>query len=184
VRATRLALPDVLLFEPARLTDARGHFEETYSARRYAEFGVTGPFVQDNVSWSGARVLRGLHYQEPNAQGKLVGVLVGEAFDVAVDIRVGSPTFGRWVGEQLSATNGRQLWIPPGFAHGFVVTGAEALFAYKCTGYYDAASERSLRWDDPALGITWPVADPILSAKDAAAPLLASVPREHLPSVP
>lgn len=182
MNVTATALPGVLLVEPRVFGDARGFFMESYSARRYAEAGIAGPFVQDNVSLSARGVLRGLHFQQPCAQGKLVHVLSGEVFDVAVDIRVGSPTFGSWIGEYLSSENKRQLYIPPGFAHGFLVTSDEALFAYKCTEYYDPTVERTIRWDDPRVGITWPIEFPILSGKDQGAPLLEALPRDFLPS--
>lgn len=181
MRVTALRVPDVLLIEPARFGDARGYFMETFSAERYAEAGVAGPFVQDNVSRSRRGVLRGLHLQHPFAQGKLVSVLEGEVFDVAVDVRVGSPTFGCWAGEYLSADNHRQLWVPPGFAHGFVVTSDDALFSYKCTDYYHPETERSIRWDDPRIGVLWPVADPLVSAKDQAGVPLADVAEALLP---
>lgn len=168
MRVTALELPEVLLVEPAVFGDARGFFLESFSARRYADAGIPGPFVQDNVSRSQGGVLRGLHLQHPRAQGKLVSVLEGEVYDVAVDVRVGSPTFGRWVGEWLSAENHRQLYVPPGFAHGFAVTSESALFAYKCTEYYHPEHEISVRWDDPELAVTWPIAAPRVSGKDAA----------------
>jgi len=181
MRVTPLALPEVLLVEPAVFGDVRGFFMESFSARRYAEVGISGPFVQDNVSRSQRGVLRGLHLQHPHAQGKLVSVLEGEVFDVAVDVRVGSPTFGRWVGECLSAENHRQLYVPAGFAHGFVVTSDEALFSYKCTDYYYPQDERSVRWDDPRIGIVWPVEAPTVSAKDQAGLPLDQVPAGNLP---
>jgi dTDP-4-dehydrorhamnose 3,5-epimerase len=182
MKVVPLAIPDVLLIQPRVFDDARGQFMEAYNATRYLEAGITLPFVQDNVSLSRRGVLRGLHFQHPNAQGKLVQVLAGEVFDVAVDVRLGSPTFGRWVGEYLSSTSRRQLYVPPGFAHGFVVTSHEALFAYKCTAFYDAPTERSVRWDDPRLGIAWPYSEPLLADKDRNAPLLGEVPSEHLPT--
>lgn len=181
MRVTPLVLPDVLLVEPQVFGDARGYFAETFSAGRYAAAGIPGPFVQDNVSRSRRGVLRGLHLQHPHVQGKLVSVLDGEVFDVAVDVRVGSPTFGRWVGASLSAENHRQLYIPPGFAHGFVVTSDAALFAYKCTEYYHPETERTVRWDDPRIGIAWPVDDPLVSPKDQAAPLLHELEQAQLP---
>jgi dTDP-4-dehydrorhamnose 3,5-epimerase len=185
VRVTPLAaLPEVLLVEPKVFGDARGYFFESYSARRYAEAGVPGgpaAFVQDNVSYSRRGVLRGLHYQYPFGQGKLVGVLRGEVFDVAVDVRRGSPTFGRWAGECLSEGNKRQLYLPPGFAHGFLVTSPDALVAYKCTDYYHPEAERSIRWDDPRIGIDWPLDQPVVSAKDDVAVTLDAVPEELLP---
>jgi dTDP-4-dehydrorhamnose 3,5-epimerase len=169
-------IPDVVLIEPRVFTEARGAFMETWEARKFAAGGIDAAFVQDNQSTSARHVLRGLHYQLARPQGKLVRVTEGEVFDVAVDLRRSSPTFGRWVGEQLTADNRRMLWVPPGFAHGFVVLSDRATFVYKCTDYYDAASERSLRWDDPAVGVEWPLpagVQPILSPKDAAAATLA-----------
>ena len=181
---TETALPGVLLIEPRVFRDARGHFLETYNEARYREAGVDAAFVQDNVSRSARGVLRGLHAQSPNAQGKLVSTLEGEVFDVAVDARWGSPTFGRWVGYALSAENGRQLYVPAGFLHGFVVTSENALFSYKCTDYYAPAAELSVRWDDPDLGIDWPNASPTLAPKDAQAPRLRDVPSERLRAEP
>jgi dTDP-4-dehydrorhamnose 3,5-epimerase len=182
VKVSETALPGVLLVEPKVFGDARGFFVETFSAARYAAAGIHAPFVQDNLSFSARGVLRGLHFQHPHAQGKLVQVLRGEVFDVAVDIRLGSPTFARWVGEYLSAENRRQLYVPPGFAHGFVVTSDEALVAYKCTDYYNPACERSLRWDDPNIGIDWPTRDVVLSGKDRDALALKEISVEELPS--
>ncbi|MFA5630950.1 MAG: dTDP-4-dehydrorhamnose 3,5-epimerase [Porticoccaceae bacterium] len=161
------AIPDVLLIKPKVFGDQRGYFTETFQAKRYFDAGIPGPFVQDNLSFSRRGVLRGLHFQNPNPQGKLVHVLQGEVFDVAVDLRRDSPTFGHWVGEYLSADNHHQLWVPEGFAHGFCVTSDTALFAYKCTAFYDAGSEQSLSWDDPDLAIPWPVDNPEVSIKDA-----------------
>lgn len=172
MKVTPLAIADVLLIEPDVFGDARGYFLEAYNARRYRDIGIDLPFVQDNVSVSARGVLRGLHFQRPNAQGKLVQVMSGEVFDVAVDVRPGSATFGRWVAATLSGANHHQLWLPPGFAHGFVVLSESAMFAYKCTALYDKASERSVRWNDPDIGIRWPVSDVQLSDKDAHAPLL------------
>jgi dTDP-4-dehydrorhamnose 3,5-epimerase len=174
------SLPGLLLIESRVFRDARGFFAETWQAERYREIGLDLPFVQDNASRSEQGVLRGLHAQFPHAQGKLVGVLDGEVYDVAVDIRSGSPTFGQWFGATLSADNGRQMWIPPGFAHGFAVTSASALFVYKCTAPYVPEAELAVRWDDPEIGISWPIPAPILSPKDAAAPLLRDLPRERL----
>jgi dTDP-4-dehydrorhamnose 3,5-epimerase len=181
VRVTPLAIPDVLLIELTVFGDSRGFFKETYHAGRYAQAGIPGEFVQDNVSLSAQGVLRGLHFQEPDAQGKLVHVLRGAVWDVAVDVRVGSPTFGHWVGETLSSENHRQLWVPPGFAHGFVVLSEDALFAYKCTAPYRPEHERVVRWDDPALGVAWPVDRPTVSVRDGAATHLADVDPAHLP---
>src|SRR5690606_18736040 len=161
--------------------DARGFFLESWHQARYAEAGLP-PFVQDNVSRSSRGTLRGLHAQEPFGQGKLVQVLDGEVFDVAVDIRVGSPTFGRWAGEFLSAANHRQIYIPPGFAHGFCVTSERAIFAYKCTEFYHPETEFSIAWNDPDLNIAWPVDAPIVSQKDARAARLKDIARDRLPS--
>ena len=183
MKVERTALPGVLILEPKVFGDARGFFMETWNRSRYAEAGLPGEFVQDNVSYSRHGVLRGLHYQSPRAHGKLVHVLEGEVFDVAVDVRVGSPTFGRWAGATLSAQNRRQLWIPPGFAHGFCVTGETALFCYKCTELYAPEHEGSILWNDPAIGIAWPLEHPTLSAKDAAAPPLAAVSPARLPTL-
>ncbi len=170
------AIPDVLVLEPKVFGDARGFFFESFNQRGFeAAAGRRVEFVQDNHSLSARGVLRGLHYQQPNPQGKLVRVVRGEVWDVAVDLRRTSPTFGRWVGETLSAENKRQLWIPEGFAHGFVVTSDQAEFLYKTTDYYAPEWERGIRWDDPALAIRWPLqGEPTLSAKDAGLPLLAN----------
>jgi dTDP-4-dehydrorhamnose 3,5-epimerase len=175
VNATHLAIPEVVLFEPRVFPDARGAFFESFNARAFAAAtGLDAAFVQDNHSVSQKGVLRGLHYQlAPHAQGKLVRVVRGAAFDVAVDIRRGSPSFGRWVGETLTADNRRQLWVPAGFAHGFLALEDGTEFLYKTTDFYDKASERAIRWDDPALGIDWPMRDVLVSDKDAAAPALA-----------
>jgi len=170
------AIPGVLLFEPRVFGDARGFFLETFHAARYAEAGLSLPFVQDNWSRSARGILRGLHFQWPNPQGKLVSVVSGAVWDVAVDIRKGSPTFGQHVGVELSADNKRQLWVPPGFAHGFCVLTESADFVYKCTALYEPQHDRGIRCNDPALAIPWPVASPLLSQKDAAAPLLADAP--------
>lgn len=171
---TPLAIPDVVLVRPRRLGDARGFFSETFRASAYAAGGIAGPFVQDNLARSGGGVLRGLHYQlPPNPQGKLVQVVRGAVYDVAVDLRRSSPTYGRWVGERLSEENGHLLWIPPGFAHGYAVLGDGADLLYKVTAEYEPAADRGVRWDDPTLGIDWPLADPVLSERDRALPLLA-----------
>lgn len=177
IKVTQTSLPGVLLVEPRLFRDERGFFFEAFRAQTYADVGITGPFVQDNVSRSVRGTLRGLHFQEPNAQGKLVQVLHGSVFDVAVDVRVGSPTFGRWLGVHLSDSEPRQVWIPPGFAHGFCVTSETADFYYKCTALYSPSDERSILWNDPAIGIEWPISAPLLSSKDAAAPTLATAPR-------
>lgn len=168
-------IPDLLIIEPKVFGDDRGFFYESFNERRFAELtGVNPRFVQDNHSRSSRNVLRGLHYQIRQPQGKLVRVTAGEVFDVAVDMRRSSPTFGRWVGVTLSAENKRQFWIPEGFAHGFVVTSESAEFLYKTTDYWAPEHERSVRWDDPAIGIQWPLeGTPQLSAKDQAGVLLA-----------
>jgi dTDP-4-dehydrorhamnose 3,5-epimerase len=171
----------VLLIEPAVFGDARGYFFETWHRQRYSQHGVPRDFVQDNVSRSARGILRGLHLQEPHAQAKLVQVLDGEVFDVALDVRVGSPTFGRWVGERLSGDNHRQLYIPEGFAHGFCVISEFALLQYKCTELYHPETELCIAWNDPELGITWPIPEPRLSAKDGAAKRLCEIPRDRLP---
>jgi len=173
VKETPLA--GLRIIEPKVFGDARGYFLETYSCERYRDAGVDAALVQDNLSFSQRGVLRGLHFQNPSPQGKLVYVLQGEVFDVAVDIRRASPTFGRWFGLSLSAANKLQFWIPPGFAHGFCVTSETALFAYKCSRYYAPAHERAIRFDDPAIAITWPVDAPLLSEKDRNAPTLAAI---------
>jgi dTDP-4-dehydrorhamnose 3,5-epimerase len=168
------AIPDVILIEPQVFGDDRGFFMETYQQRKFAEGGITAGFVQDNHSGSQQGILRGLHYQLRQPQGKLVRVVAGEVFDVAVDLRRSSPSFGRWVGEVLSAANRRQLWIPPGFGHGFYVVSEWAEVVYKATDYYAPEWDRTLRWDDPTVGIAWPLVDgqpPRLSAKDAAGKL-------------
>ncbi len=180
VRVTPLDIPGALLIEPDVFRDLRGEFFETYHQRRYEEAGIPGPFVQDNYSRSVRGTLRGLHFQEPHAQGKLVMVVEGAVYDVVVDIRKGSPSFGQWYGAELSAENRRQLYIPPGCAHGFCVTSAGAAFLYKCTDFYSPKDERGIVWNDPALGIPWPIAAPILSAKDQAYRTLAEMDR-HLP---
>jgi dTDP-4-dehydrorhamnose 3,5-epimerase len=175
---TRLA--GVRIIEPKVFRDERGLFVESWNQDRYAALGVDLPFVQDNVSFSCQGVLRGLHYQQPTPQGKLITVLQGEVYDVAVDLRLGSPTFGEWVGIELPSESLRQLYVPVGFAHGFVVTSETALVSYKCTNPYTPEHEGSLRWDDPEVGIEWPVRAPILSSRDAAAPLLREIPEERL----
>jgi dTDP-4-dehydrorhamnose 3,5-epimerase len=159
-------LQGCLLIKPDVFGDARGFFQETWNLRRYTELGLDRHFVQDNLSFSTRGILRGLHFQNPRPQGKLVYVLQGEVFDVAVDIRADSPTFGQWYGTTLSADNHHQLFIPEGFAHGFCVTSETALFAYKCTSAYAPEHECSLLWNDPEIGIEWPLPDPKLSQKD------------------
>ncbi|MBI2212342.1 MAG: dTDP-4-dehydrorhamnose 3,5-epimerase [Acidobacteria bacterium] len=169
-------LPGVLIVEPKVFGDDRGFFMEVYHAARFEEAGLTAPFVQDNHSRSSCGVLRGLHYQEPNPQGKLVRAVTGTIFDVAVDIRRGSPAFGKWFGLELSEENKRQLWVPPGFAHGFCVMSETADVVYKCTSLYEPQHDRGIRWNDPAIGIEWPPVSPLLSPKDMLAPLLAEAP--------
>ena len=181
MKVSETELDSVLLVEPIGFSDARGFFVETFQAQRYAEAGIRDTFVQDNVSLSEHGVLRGLHLQNPNAQGKLVYVLQGAVFDVAVDVRVGSPNFGRWVGAELTAENKHQLYIPPGFAHGFCVTSDTALFAYKCTNFYNPETEISIAWSDPDIGIDWPLDRPSLSKKDMAAPPLHDIDPSRLP---
>ena len=178
MRAEPLAIPDVILVTPDRFGDARGFFSETYQARRYADAGIPGPFIQDNHSFSATiGTLRGLHLQiAPNPQGKLVRVVRGAIWDVAVDVRHGSPTFGRHVAADLSAENWRQLWIPPGFLHGFCTTAPDTEVIYKVTGDYDRAAERGVIWNDPRLAIPWPLppSGPVLSDKDTVLPTLAT----------
>ncbi|MCA1729819.1 MAG: dTDP-4-dehydrorhamnose 3,5-epimerase, partial [Actinobacteria bacterium] len=174
-------LPGVLVFEPKVFGDERGFFMETWNEARYREVGLPACFVQDNLSFSGRGVLRGLHFQNPDQQGKLVYVLQGEVFDVAVDIRVGSPTFGEWTALTLSSENKRQFYIPEGFGHGFLVMSETALFAYKCTAKYNARAETSVLWNDPEIGVEWPVDVPVLSERDRVAPPLAELSPERLP---
>lgn len=174
---TRTKISDVLLIRPRVFTDARGFFFESWQRTEFASNGIDVDFVQDNHSNSKQWTLRGLHYQLRRPQGKLVRVLAGSVFDVAVDLRRSSATFGSWVGEVLSSENQLMMWIPPGFAHGFLALSETADFAYKCTNYYDPSSERSLLWNDPDLGIEWPIAkglEPLLSNKDAHAPALST----------
>lgn len=181
VRITPTAIPDVLIIEPRIFSDPRGCFLETYHLERYSESGIPGTFVQDNVSFSVRNVLRGFHYQLRRPQAKLVMVLRGKIFDVAVDIRVGSPTFGRWASTVLSTENAHQIFIPEGFAHGFCVLSHTATVLYKCTDFYTPSEERGVRWDDPRLSVPWPVRAPILSPKDAGYPTLDTMPLEDLP---
>mgnify|MGYP001050126200 FL=1 len=167
------AIPEIKIFKPDVFGDDRGYFFESFHIDKFAAYGITDPFVQDNESKSQKNVLRGLHYQlEPSAQGKLVRVIRGAVLDVAVDIRQNSPTFGKWVTMKLTAENKWICWIPKGFAHGFVTLEDDTIFTYKCTGLYNKASEASIRWDDPELGIEWGVTQPLLSDKDKVAPLL------------
>ena len=177
MKVERLEIPDVILVTPPKFGDARGFFSETFNAHRFAQAGISMPFLQDNQSLSAKRgTIRGLHCQlPPHAQGKLVRVTKGAVWDVAVDARVGSPTYGRWVGAELSAENWSQLWVPPGFLHGFVTLHDDTEFVYKCTDVYDKASERAVMWNDPDLSIAWPVPDDevVLSDKDREAPSFA-----------
>lgn len=181
MKVIETALPGCRVVEPAVFGDSRGFFYESWNAARYAEHGLPERFVQSNVSSSSRGVLRGLHYQWPNPQGKLVSVLEGEVYDVAVDIRRGSPHFGRWTAVVLSAQNKRQFWIPEGFAHGFLVLSERALFSYMCTAPYDKAADAGLRWNDAAIGVDWPDPAPLLSDKDANAPFLDEVAPDRLP---
>ncbi|MEP6484235.1 MAG: dTDP-4-dehydrorhamnose 3,5-epimerase [Rudaea sp.] len=174
-------LPGCVVIQPDVHGDARGYFYESYNAEKYKSAGLDLRFVQSNVSRSAHGVLRGLHYQNPNPQGKLVSVLEGEVYDVAVDIRGGSPTFGRWAAAILSAENKRHFWIPEGFAHGFVVLSEFATFNYQCTAIYDRAADAGIRWNDAEIGIDWPVSAPLLSDKDSIAPFLRDVPHDRLP---
>ena len=178
------SLPGCVLLEPVVFGDARGFFFETWNAERYAEHGLPATFVQSNVSSSSKGVLRGLHYQWPRPQGKLVTVLEGEVYDVAVDIRRGSPTFGRWEAFILSGKNRRQLWIPPGFAHGFAVLSDNALFNYLCTDVYVKEADAGIRWNDADIAVDWPISAPTISAKDEYAPFLGDIAQERLPVYP
>ncbi|MFC3652370.1 dTDP-4-dehydrorhamnose 3,5-epimerase [Dyella humi] len=182
MKAITTSLPGVLVVEPQVFEDPRGFFYESYHEAKYAKLGIYASFVQTNVSRSSKGVLRGLHYQWPNPQGKLVSVLEGEVYDVAVDIRLGSPTFGQWTSAMLTADNRRHMWIPAGFAHGFCVLSEQATFTYQCTTLYDPTADASICWNDAAIGVDWPVGEPLISSKDAKAPLLADVPADRLPS--
>ena len=168
-------IPDVLIVEPKVFGDQRGFFLETYQFERYAANGISRPFIQDNLSRSAYGVIRGLHLQNPSTQGKLVSVMRGRVLDVAVDVRVGSPTFGQHAAVELNEENRRQLWVPRGFAHGFAVLSDTADFFYKCDNAYSPKDEIAVRWDDPAIGIKWGIDSPSLSPRDAAAPCLADV---------
>ena len=181
MKVTETSLPGALVIEPQVFGDARGFFYESYNEAKYREVGIDRRFVQSNVSRSAKGVLRGLHYQWPNPQGKLVSVIEGEVYDVAVDIRHGSPTFGRWAGVMLTADNHRHFWIPEGFAHGFCVVSEFATFSYQCTALYDREGDAGIRWNDAEVGIDWPVSAPLLSDKDTRAPFLKDVPPERLP---
>ena len=181
MKVTELGMPGLLLIEPKRFGDARGWFAEVWQGQRYREAGIAETFVQDNMAMSQKGVLRGLHAQEPHAQGKLVQVFSGEVFDVAVDLRVGSPTFGQWHGVLLNDENALQFYVPPGFVHGYYVTSERALFGYKTTDVYSPADEFAVRWDDSDIGIEWPLdGEPVLSEKDRAAPLLAEIDESRL----
>ncbi len=175
------SLPEILIIEPSVFQDERGFFMETYQQRRYTEAGIESVFVQDNLSYSVRGTLRGLHYQVKHAQAKLIQVIEGTIFDVALDIRRGSPSFGQWTSAHLSAENKRQLFLPQGFAHGFCVLSESAQVVYKCTDYYAAEDEGGVLWSDPALAIAWPIAKPLLSEKDSQLPYLADIPPERLP---
>lgn len=176
------SLPGVLIIEPQVFKDPRGYFYESYNDAKYIKAGIRANFVQTNVSQSAKGVLRGLHYQWPNPQGKLVSVLEGEVYDVALDIRRGSPTFGQWMSVMLTADNHRHLWIPEGFAHGFCVLSERATFTYQCTTLYDGAADAAICWNDAQIGVDWPISQPLISDKDAKAPLLANVPVDRLPT--
>jgi len=181
MKVTAFEIPDLRLIEPRRFGDARGWFAEVWQDRRYREAGIAETFVQDNLAMSAKGVLRGLHAQEPHAQGKLVQVFQGRVFDVAVDLRVGSPTFARWHGVVLDEDNALQFYVPPGFLHGYYVMSERALFGYKTTDIYSPATEFGVRWNDSTLGIDWPLdGEPVLSDKDRAAPLLADIPESRL----
>jgi dTDP-4-dehydrorhamnose 3,5-epimerase len=175
MKVTQAPLAGLLVIEPEVFGDSRGFFLETYSRKRYRAAGIAEDLLQDNLSLSRRGVLRGLHFQNPTPQGKLVYVLQGAVFDVAVDIRRSSPTFGKWYGATLSDENQKQLWVPPGFAHGFCVTSATALFTYKCSAYYAPENEHTIRYDDPAIAIPWPISDPQLSDKDRNASNLSEM---------
>ncbi len=181
MKQIQTTLQGVWIIEPTAYEDQRGFFMETYHQARYRDAGIGPDFVQDNLSFSVAQTLRGLHYQHPHGQAKLVQVLQGAIYDVAVDIRRRSPTFGRWVAVELSAENRRQLFIPQGFAHGFCVLSRQAVVIYKCSDFYDPGCERGILWSDPGLAIPWPVQDPILSDKDSRYPCLSEIPAAHLP---
>lgn len=182
MNVTPTALPDVLLIEPQIHGDQRGWFVESWQRERYREAGIDADFLQDNQSLSSHGTLRGLHIQNPHGQGKLVQVIQGEVYDVAVDVRRSSPHFGRWTGAHLSGENKRQLWVPKGFLHGFLVLSQTALFSYKCTELYHPETQFAVRWDDPDIGIAWPLeGEPKLSAKDLHAPCLRDIPEARLP---
>ncbi|GAB3343204.1 dTDP-4-dehydrorhamnose 3,5-epimerase [Marilutibacter aestuarii] len=181
MKVIETGLPGCLVIEPQVFGDERGFFFESFNHDKLAAHGLSPAFVQGNVSSSSRGVLRGLHYQWPNPQGKYVSVVQGEVWDVAVDIRRGSPHFGEWTAVHLSADNKRHFWIPEGFAHGFVTLSERAVFTYLCTATYDGDADAGVRWDDPSLAIDWPVAEPLLSPKDARAPLLSGIDENRLP---
>ena len=183
MKTIETGIPGLVVIEPVVHGDARGFFMENWNARRYASAGLPGEFVQSNISRSGPGVLRGLHYQYPEPQGKLVSVLEGRVFDVAVDIRPDSPTFSQWAGVELSAENHRQFYVPEGFAHGFCVLGQTALLSYLCTMEYCAEFDAVISWDDPDIGIRWPCESGQISQKDASAPLLRDISRDRLPRI-
>lgn len=181
MNVTETKLSGVVIMEPDVHKDDRGFFLETWNRKRYEDNGIREPFVQDNVSFSQKGILRGLHFQHPQSQGKLVQVLSGEVMDVAVDIRIGSPTFGQWIGEVLSGENHKQMYIPPGFAHGYCVMSEMALFSYKCTDFYNPDTEHGIIWNDPDLSINWPIQEPLLSSRDAGYSRLKDLPPDTLP---
>jgi dTDP-4-dehydrorhamnose 3,5-epimerase len=185
MKVVQTEIPEVLLFEPDVLGDARGYCFESYSVARYRAAGLTLPFVQDNVSRSARGILRAMHLQSPpSAQGKLVSVALGEVYDVALDLRVGSQTFGKHVARYLSQENRQQLYVPPGFAHGFCVTSDEAVFTFKCTAYYDPSAELTIAFDDPDLNIAWPVHDPVVAPRDRQGYRLRDLPLARLVRAP
>jgi dTDP-4-dehydrorhamnose 3,5-epimerase len=184
MKTTRIELEGVLIIEPTVFPDDRGYFMETFQQDRYRGIGIHTAFIQDNLSFSRKGILRGLHFQHPHAQAKLVQVLQGEVLDVIVDIRTGSPTFGRWAGIRLSEKNKRQIFVPENFAHGYCVLSETALFSYKCSDYYAPDCEKGVLWSDPDIGIQWPLAHPILSEKDSCYSALKDIPPKDLPEGP
>lgn len=181
MKVTETALSGVRIIEPRVFSDGRGFFFESYNHDRYNQYGIKDEFIQDNLSFSIKDTLRGLHFQQPRSQAKLVQVLSGEVLDVAVDIRTGSPSFGYWIGVLLTSENKKQLYIPKGFAHGFCVLSETAIFSYKCDDFYAPDCERGILWSDPGLAIEWPLISPLLSEKDSSYPCLKDVPRAYLP---
>lgn len=182
MKVTKTKLPGAMILEPVVYPDERGYFQEIWNKERYNELGLPWAFVQDNVSFSKKNVLRGLHFQYSQPQGKLIQVLSGEVFDVAVDVRVNSPSFGQWVGIELSQHNHKQFYIPRGFAHGFCVLSDSAIFLYKCTDFFNASTEIGIIWNDPDIGIDWPIDNPVLSNKDAELPTLNNINKNKLPT--